>query len=563
MSEILVANQKFDIFNHVPLGVCVVRDDYAVLFWNRCLEDWTGITASDILGRGLGSRFPHLKAPHYQSRLETVFLGGPPAIFSSQLHKHIFPCTLPNGEMRIHHTTVTSMPAIDGKGFCALWVMEDVSELTRRNESYRALRNQALDEIRQRRITEKELRSSNKKLLDQQKSVIEEERLKALLQMAGATAHELNQPLMALLGNLEIMRMMKDQVPDKFMQHMDWVEEAGRRMSGIVRKIQNIRRDETKPYLSKSIINIDQKLAVLSVEASDDDFNKIDEILKERGRVSLFRAVNIGEAMAMLKQERYDLIFADHVLPDGDGLDLLKRMDNHGIDTPVVGVAGPGDELFSSHMIQAGAYDYLPMDGLDGESLDQIIINTLEKFSLRKSIKEAQMKMAEMSTRDDLTGLYNRRSFYEAAEREMARADRFKNDLVVVMMDLDHFQRVNNEHGLAIGNQVLSEFALILDKSLRKSDACCRYAGKKFAAILDIARADDAFIVCERIRERVHRNVFEYESVRIRLTISIGFALYTHSEPETLHELIENAVKALKNARMAGMDRVIKYESLL
>ncbi len=173
------------------------------------------------------------------------------------------------------------------------------------------------------------------------------------------------------------------------------------------------------------------------------------------------------------------------------------------------------------------------------------------------------MKMAEMATRDDLTGLYNRRSFQEAAEREIARAVRYKNDLVMVMMDLDHFQKVNDEHGLAIGNQVLSEFARILDKSLRKSDVCCRYAGKKFAAILDIARPDDAFIVCERIRERVRRNVFEYESVRIRLTISIGFALYTHSAPEALHELIENGDKALKNAKMTGMDRVIKYESLL
>ncbi|MCP4691511.1 MAG: diguanylate cyclase [Desulfobacterales bacterium] len=562
MSEPTAAAQKFSVFNHVPLGVCVVRDDYTVLFWNRCLEDWTRIPASEILGRGLGSRFPHLNAPHYQSRLNTIFQGGPPAIFSSQLHRNIFPCVLPNGGMRIHHTTVTAMPADDEKTFNALWVMEDVTELARRNNSYRALRNQALEEIKQRKITEQELRSSNKKLLEQQKSVIEEERLKALLQMAGATAHELNQPLMALLGNLEIMKMMKGRIPDKFMQHMDWVEEAGRRMSGIVRKIQNIRRDETKPYLSKSIINIDQKIAVLSVETSDDDFEKIDHILKDQRRISLVRARDIASAMDMLKEETFDLIFSDHVLPDGDGLDFLRRMEKEGLDTPVVGIAGPGDELFASHMIQAGAYDYLPMESITGENLNQIIINTLEKFSLQKSIKEAQMKMAEMATRDDLTGLYNRRSFLEAAEREIARAVRYQNDLVLVMMDLDRFREVNEEHGLPVGDMILSEFARILDKSLRKSDVSCRFGGKKFAAILDIAQPDDAFIVCERIRERVRRNVFENQSIRIRATVSIGFALYTHSDPEILTELIGNAEKALKSAKKAGRDRVVKYKKL-
>ncbi|MCP4691229.1 MAG: PAS domain-containing protein, partial [Desulfobacterales bacterium] len=210
MNEILTTSREFTIFNHVPLGVCVLRDDYAVLFWNRFLEDWTTIPASDILGRDLGSRFPHLNAPHYKSRLETVFQGGPPAIFSSQLHKRIFPCMLPNGDMRVHHTTVSAMPSPDGEGFCALWILEDVTELTRRNDNYRILRNQALDEIKQRKRAEEELRQANERL---ERQTALANRMAARAEMASAAkseflanmSHEIRTPMNGVIGMTELL----------------------------------------------------------------------------------------------------------------------------------------------------------------------------------------------------------------------------------------------------------------------------------------------------------------------------------------------------------------------
>jgi len=96
--------------------------------------------------------------------------------------------------------------------------------------------------------TNETLGVANQKILEQQKSVIEEERLKVLLQMAGATAHELNQPLTSLLGNLELIMMSKDQ-PKKLYQYLSRVEEAGTRISKIVKKIQEISHYETIPYL--------------------------------------------------------------------------------------------------------------------------------------------------------------------------------------------------------------------------------------------------------------------------------------------------------------------------
>ena len=105
--------------------------------------------------------------------------------------------------------------------------------------------------------TVEKLKKANQKILEQQKSLIDKERHKVLLQMAGATAHELNQPLMTLLGYIDLMKIYKDD-SEKLIQYTDKIKEAGLNISDIVKKIQNIRNYKTKPYLGKtSIINID------------------------------------------------------------------------------------------------------------------------------------------------------------------------------------------------------------------------------------------------------------------------------------------------------------------
>jgi len=104
--------------------------------------------------------------------------------------------------------------------------------------------------------TVEELKKANQKIIEQQKSLIEEEQLKVLLQMAGATAHELNQPLMSLLGYIDLMKIYKDN-PEKLINYTEKIKESALKISDIVRKIQNIRNYETKPYLGKtSIINL-------------------------------------------------------------------------------------------------------------------------------------------------------------------------------------------------------------------------------------------------------------------------------------------------------------------
>ncbi|MGL4619735.1 ATP-binding protein [Chroococcidiopsis sp.] len=144
MKQLQQAQQNFRILDQVPLGACILRSDLTILFWNSCLEEWTKLSRTEMLGTCIGDRYPHFHQTQYANRLQQIFQGGPPTIFSSQLHKHVIPASLPQGQMRIQHTTVTSLPALEGDEFYALLSIQDVTDLTFRVQEYRQMRDRAL-----------------------------------------------------------------------------------------------------------------------------------------------------------------------------------------------------------------------------------------------------------------------------------------------------------------------------------------------------------------------------------------------------------------------------------
>lgn len=122
-----------EILDRLPQGVCIIDEEFSVLLWNRVLESWTGIARDEIFGKDLRDHYPNVDRKPFSSRLRSVLEGGPPAIFSAQLHKPFLPCTLLNGDPRIQQTTVT---ACDDRH--AVIVIEDVSDLTRLIQRTRA-----------------------------------------------------------------------------------------------------------------------------------------------------------------------------------------------------------------------------------------------------------------------------------------------------------------------------------------------------------------------------------------------------------------------------------------
>lgn len=136
MNEIEWAAKEFRILDHVPAGAFALRSDFVVLFWNSRLEDWIQMQREQVVGLDIGEHYPHLKEPKYASRLQAVFEGGPPTVFSSQFHKQILPVRRRDGSLHIQHTTVTAVQSSDHDSYYALFVIEDVTEVTHRIQDY-------------------------------------------------------------------------------------------------------------------------------------------------------------------------------------------------------------------------------------------------------------------------------------------------------------------------------------------------------------------------------------------------------------------------------------------
>jgi two-component system, cell cycle response regulator len=401
------------------------------------------------------------------------------------------------------------------------------------------------------------LQAVNRRIREQQKSMIEEERLKVLLQMAGATAHELNQPLMVLMGNVQLMEMDGD-IPAHMAERVAKITGAASRISEIVKKIQTIRHDEPKTYAGgKTILNLDQQIAILYIEDKDADYAKIERLLQAHQQLKMIRVKSIAEAFRHMERQRFDLIFLDYLLPDGTALEFLEAVNSKGLETPVVVITGKGDELIASRIIQAGAYDYLPKSKVSGKVLLRIITNAMEKAGLRREMRIAQEKLAEMSVRDELTGMYNRRYFQEALEREISGANRYGHGLTLCIIDLDNFKRVNDNRGHLTGDRVLREFSRLLDESIRKYDVGCRYGGDEFVVILPDTPLDKALCLCERFRERVKDHWFGGEDLPFHMTASIGVAARSAGDDLSGRQLVDLADKALYQAKRQGRDRVV------
>ena len=141
---------NFEIFDHLPQGVFIVGRNGIVEFWNTCLEEWTGILKSRIIGSSLHVHFPHLTTPKYSSRFEPLFEGGAPATFASQFHPQFLPCYLPNGQPRIQQTIAKTIWNESSNQWNALVIIQDISNLHRQVAESQRLRKQAQSEIFER-----------------------------------------------------------------------------------------------------------------------------------------------------------------------------------------------------------------------------------------------------------------------------------------------------------------------------------------------------------------------------------------------------------------------------
>jgi two-component system cell cycle response regulator len=165
-----------------------------------------------------------------------------------------------------------------------------------------------------------------------------------------------------------------------------------------------------------------------------------------------------------------------------------------------------------------------------------------------------------MTIQDGLTGVHNKRYFLEFLDREIARAQRYQQPLSLVMFDIDHFKKINDQHGHLAGDSVLREMGRRLRARMRKEDLIARYGGEEFACVLTQTALPGAMQFAEHLRDLIAKEKFRHEALQIPVTISLGVALL---EPLPMNEkvdpldVIRRADENLYAAKHGGRNRVV------
>ncbi|MCU0693205.1 MAG: GGDEF domain-containing protein [Polyangiaceae bacterium] len=156
---------------------------------------------------------------------------------------------------------------------------------------------------------------------------------------------------------------------------------------------------------------------------------------------------------------------------------------------------------------------------------------------------------------DGLTQAYNKRYLFEALEREIIRARRHSRDLGILMFDIDHFKKINDEHGHLAGDVVLKELARLIQARIRRDEVLARYGGEEFVVMLPETPLEGGVSLAENLRARVEEHPFVFQSDRIRVTISLGCAALT-DEDRSATEMLQRADERLYEAKRSGRNRV-------
>lgn len=163
-------------------------------------------------------------------------------------------------------------------------------------------------------------------------------------------------------------------------------------------------------------------------------------------------------------------------------------------------------------------------------------------------------RIRQMAYVDGLTGIFNRRYFEMRVSEEIERARRYDNVLALVMVDIDHFKRLNDEFGHLLGDEVLRQIGAMFTQNLRKSDIVCRYGGEEFVLLMPQTTIDSAAAAADKVRRTVE--TFSFPGVPRPVTISSGVASFP-ADGDSRDALVLSADRALYSAKQAGRNRVV------
>ncbi len=244
-----------------------------------------------------------------------------------------------------------------------------------------------------------------------------------------------------------------------------------------------------------------------------------------------------------------DLVLLDIEMPNMGGYEVCRilKEDTNTSSIPVIFVTAKDGDDDEEKGFFLGAVDYII------KPVNPVIVRA--RVDTHITLKQQRDELEKMALHDQLTGLYNRYYLLEETNHKVAQAMRHKHDLSLLMIDIDYFKIINDEHGHPAGDAVLQSVAALLKELSRIEDITARFGGEEFVIVLDHCNAENAEAKADIIRQKIEA----LKPEGINVTVSIGVA-ELNADEESFSDLLKRADIALYLAKEQGRNRVILAE---
>lgn len=303
-----------------------------------------------------------------------------------------------------------------------------------------------------------------------------------------------------------------------------------------------------------------ENFLILVVDDLPHNLQLILEILDEQGYATTF-ATGGDQAIERIENTCPDLILLDLMMPEISGIEVCKRIkaEPKYREIPVIFLSASNEYDDLLEALEIGAVDYITKPFKTPELLARVKTHLQLKHT-RDKLKQVYKELEKLVNTDTLTKIANRRALFRLAEQEFSRAQRYGYIFSVLILDLDHFKNINDTYGHDLGDQALQLVANTILNSLRKVDIFGRYGGEEFVIILPETQLQDALTVGEKIRDLVSKISLSVSARAIKITVSIGVAVY-QPEDQNIDMILHRADRSLYVAKDQGRNRVVAINS--
>jgi diguanylate cyclase (GGDEF)-like protein len=338
---------------------------------------------------------------------------------------------------------------------------------------------------------------------------------------------------------------------------------------------------------------------LLIVDDNREHLDLLTAMLQEGEHYRIFEALSGEQALEVMSAEDIHVVLLDVVMPDMDGYEVCRQIRKRYAAKPiqVVMISGFDHGSDLNELLDLGADDFIskPVTALElqariraavirlrsqthlfgsfelpqqpkgnGRKQDLFSLRT-ENFQLRREYQKIRRVNEELqrschqlellASMDALSGLLNRRTLFQRLDVEIERSVRLGLPLTGIMIDIDHFKRVNDNHGHQCGDIIIREIGAKLTRTLRKYDYAGRYGGEEFFVIFSNTNAETARTIAERFRKDMEDTRFSWNEESVQVTVSVGIAQY--SPGENPDRWISRADAAMYRAKEMGRNRVV------